>query len=125
MNLTDVNNDIIAQNYVHEVMDTLLYSHQNTNALLQKFNQTTINGCFYNRILYTIFSGYVTIPAGAIGSVLGGYLIKKFNLDLKSVIRFCLGVTAPCVIFALGLLASCDNVPFAGVNIDYGDAING
>ncbi|KAK3087002.1 hypothetical protein FSP39_000238 [Pinctada imbricata] len=67
------------------------------------------------------FVGYAAIPAGGGGTFLGGYLVKKFNLRVRGIIRLCLGVTIPCVFFCLVFLVHCDNVPFAGVNIKYGE----
>lgn len=71
-----------------------------------------------------MYIGYAAVPAGGGGTFLGGYLVKRFNLGLKGIIRLCLGVTLPCFFCMVIFLVTCDNVPFAGVNINYEDALN-
>ena len=76
---------------------------------------------YYNGIIPSIYTGYAAIPAGGGGTFLGGYLVKRFDLRVRGIIRLCLGVTLPCILFCLIFLVHCDNVPFAGVNIEYGE----
>jgi len=64
--------------------------------------------------------GYAAIPAGGGGTFLGGYLVKRFDLHMRGILRLCLGVTATCLGTALVFIAYCDNTPFAGVNTGYG-----
>lgn len=72
-----------------------------------------------------MYIGYAAVPAGGGGTLLGGYLVKKFNLGLKGIIRLCLGVSLPCVICMLVFMINCASGPFAGVNIQYDNALNG
>lgn len=72
-----------------------------------------------------MYIGYVAVPCGGGGTFLGGYLVKRFNLGIKGIIRLCLGVTLPCFLCVLIFLVNCENVPFAGVNIPYPKALNG
>ncbi|XP_055998205.1 solute carrier organic anion transporter family member 4A1-like isoform X2 [Ostrea edulis] len=72
------------------------------------------------------YVGYAAIPAGGGGTFLGGYLVKRFNLGVRGIIRFCLALSIPCFLCVLIFLVNCENVLFAGVNIDYGQlASNG
>nr|XP_022311407.1 solute carrier organic anion transporter family member 4A1-like isoform X2 [Crassostrea virginica] len=72
------------------------------------------------------YVGYAAIPAGGGGTFLGGYLVKRFNLGVKGIIRFCLVISIPCFLCVLIFLISCQNVLFAGVNVNYGEtASNG
>ena len=74
---------------------------------------------------FCTFSGYAAVPAGGGGTFLGGYLVKRFNLGLKGIIRRCLGVSLPCLFCVLIFLINCESGPFAGVNIEYQSALNG
>lgn len=72
------------------------------------------------------YVGYAAIPAGGGGTFLGGYLVKRFNLGVRGIIRFCLVISIPCFFSVLIFLINCENVLYAGVNIDYGEfASNG
>ncbi|XP_052791203.1 solute carrier organic anion transporter family member 4A1-like [Mya arenaria] len=67
------------------------------------------------------YVGYAAIPAGGGGTFLGGYLVKRFDLHVRGIIRLCLGVTAACLGLGLVFIVHCDNFPFAGVNTNYGN----
>lgn len=66
------------------------------------------------------YVGYAAIPAGGGGTFLGGYLVKKFDLHVKGIVRLCLGLTISVLILMLVFLVSCGNNSFAGVNVEYG-----
>lgn len=66
------------------------------------------------------FTGYAAIPAGGGGTFLGGYLVKRFDLHVRGIIRLCLCLTASVLFLALIFLIHCENIPFAGVNVEYG-----
>ena len=65
--------------------------------------------------------GYAAIPAGGGGTFLGGYLVKKFDLHVKGIVRLCLGLTISVLLLMLVFLVSCGNNSFAGVNVEYGN----
>ncbi|XP_046350996.2 solute carrier organic anion transporter family member 4A1-like [Haliotis rufescens] len=65
------------------------------------------------------YVGLVVIPAGGGGTLLGGYLVKRFNLKVRGILRMCLASTLTVCVLGLGFLIHCDNVPFAGVNVRY------
>lgn len=68
-----------------------------------------------------ILVGVVIIPAGLFGCLFGGWVIKKFHLEFKGQIRFCLIVLFSSLLLAFAFLLTCDNVPFAGITRDYTD----
>ncbi|XP_064597041.1 solute carrier organic anion transporter family member 4A1-like [Liolophura sinensis] len=65
------------------------------------------------------FVGFVAIPAGGGGTLLGGYLVKRFDLRVPGIIRLCLCTTVTSLTLIFVFLVQCRTVPFAGVNIPY------
>ncbi|XP_075151621.1 organic anion transporting polypeptide 26F [Haematobia irritans] len=68
-----------------------------------------------------LLMGLITVPAGGGGTFLGGYLVKKFNLNCAGIIKLCLIVTAIATLFTSCFLLSCPNLDFAGVTTSYRD----
>ncbi|XP_011292793.2 solute carrier organic anion transporter family member 4A1 [Musca domestica] len=68
-----------------------------------------------------LLMGLITVPAGGGGTFLGGYLVKKFNLNCSGIIKLCLGVTVIATVFTSCFLLSCPNLKFAGVTTGYQD----
>ncbi|XP_061388194.1 solute carrier organic anion transporter family member 4A1 [Musca vetustissima] len=66
-----------------------------------------------------LLMGLITVPAGGGGTFLGGYLVKKFNLNCAGIIRLCLVVTIIATVFTSCFLLSCPNLKFAGVTTGY------
>lgn len=71
-----------------------------------------------------MFVGFAAIPAGGGGTFLGGYLVKRFKLRMKGIVRLCLGLTLPSLILALCFIIHCPNQAFTGVNIPYRETQN-
>ncbi|KAM7352109.1 organic anion transporting polypeptide 26F isoform 1-T1 [Cochliomyia hominivorax] len=69
-----------------------------------------------------LLMGLITVPAGGGGTFLGGYLVKKFNLNCSGIIRMCLMVTIIATAFTSCFLLSCPNLQFAGVTTAYENA---
>ncbi|XP_060066125.1 solute carrier organic anion transporter family member 4A1-like [Ylistrum balloti] len=67
-----------------------------------------------------LYVGAVVVPGGAGGTLLGGYIIKRFNLRLKRILQTCMALVIGSLLFSLVFIMSCPSVPFAGVNILYG-----
>lgn len=65
------------------------------------------------------YLGFATIPSGGGGTLFGGFLVKQLNLQCKGILRLCLVTTGTVLLLTLTLLARCENVPFAGINVDY------
>lgn len=61
----------------------------------------------------------MAIPAGGGGTLLGGYLVKRFDLRVPGIIRLCLCTTVTSLTLIFVFLVQCRTVPFAGVNIPY------
>ncbi|XP_066601024.1 solute carrier organic anion transporter family member 4A1 [Prorops nasuta] len=66
-----------------------------------------------------LLMGLVTVPAGGGGTFLGGYLIKRWNLQCSGILKFCLFATGACIIFTLCFALSCPNLQFAGLTVPY------
>ncbi|XP_078667309.1 solute carrier organic anion transporter family member 4C1-like [Branchiostoma floridae x Branchiostoma belcheri] len=66
----------------------------------------------------TLF-GFAIVPGAAVGSVLGGLLMKKLKLKCRGMIKLVMvgGALGFCLDFAL--LLSCPDMPFAGVTVAY------
>ncbi|XP_073931188.1 solute carrier organic anion transporter family member 4A1 isoform X2 [Castor canadensis] len=66
----------------------------------------------------TLF-GYLVVPAGGGGTLLGGFLVNRFKLRGSGVIRFCLLCTLISLLSFFVFLTHCPNVPMAGVTASY------
>ncbi|XP_033124918.1 solute carrier organic anion transporter family member 5A1-like isoform X2 [Anneissia japonica] len=65
------------------------------------------------------------IPAAAICTALGGYFIKRFNLNLESTARFTFcATTCAFLLFALLFVFHCDTLKIAGVSVPYKDSLS-
>ncbi|XP_071477935.1 solute carrier organic anion transporter family member 4A1-like [Diadema antillarum] len=66
-----------------------------------------------------ILAGIIVTPSSFIGALFGGWVVKRFDLKYKGMLRFTLGV----LICSLGLqfvfFMSCESIDFAGVTVDY------
>ncbi|KAK3092404.1 hypothetical protein FSP39_002395 [Pinctada imbricata] len=65
--------------------------------------------------------GIITIPGSGGGMLVGGYLVKRFNMDCRGIIRLCFVCMAICLLFAPAFLANCPSQPMAGVSTPYMD----
>ncbi|XP_045187435.2 solute carrier organic anion transporter family member 4A1-like isoform X2 [Mercenaria mercenaria] len=63
--------------------------------------------------------GIITIPGSGGGMLLGGYLVKKFQLKCRGIIRMCAGFMLAAFCFGPFLLAHCSSDPFAGLDHAY------
>lgn len=68
------------------------------------------------------YVGFALIPAGCGGMLLGGYLVKRFDLQVIGKLRLALVLSMLCVVSCLAFLVHCDDLPFAGVNLLYGES---
>ncbi|XP_033640299.1 solute carrier organic anion transporter family member 4A1-like [Asterias rubens] len=67
----------------------------------------------------SIVVGLTVIPAAVFGSVIGGWVVKHFNLRFRGMIRFCLASLVVSLFMIASFLISCPNPNFAGVTVDY------
>lgn len=64
-------------------------------------------------------SGYLVVPAGGGGTLLGGFLVNRFKLRGSGIIRFCLFCTLTSLLAFFVFLMHCPNMPMAGVTTSY------
>ncbi|XP_052040487.1 solute carrier organic anion transporter family member 4A1 isoform X2 [Apodemus sylvaticus] len=70
----------------------------------------------------TLF-GYLVVPAGGGGTLLGGFLVNKFKLRGSGIIRFCLFCTLTSLLAFFVFLIHCPNVHMAGVTTGYVESL--
>ncbi|GAV05795.1 hypothetical protein RvY_15870 [Ramazzottius varieornatus] len=73
----------------------------------------------YSASTASVIMGAVTIPMGAGGMFIGGYLVKRFNLDCRGILKFCLVCSLAALATIFVLLIRCPNESFVGVNVPY------
>lgn len=72
--------------------------------------------CFF---FFHLHTGMIAIPAAGGATFAGGYIVKRFDLTIRGILKFCVVVTIITVGFGFVFLIHCTNVPFAGVNVQY------
>ncbi|XP_035875966.1 solute carrier organic anion transporter family member 6A1-like [Phyllostomus discolor] len=66
-------------------------------------------------------SGFVFIPAFALGQLLGGLIVSKLHMYCKGNMRFVIVTSAmSLVLVVISIFVHCNPIPFAGINEDYG-----
>ena len=66
-----------------------------------------------------ILPGFLAVPAGAVGQFLGGFIIRKFKLNVLGIIKFNLGCSVAVLLFAAAFWAKCEQTKVVGLNLDY------
>ncbi|XP_037667899.1 solute carrier organic anion transporter family member 4A1 isoform X2 [Choloepus didactylus] len=66
----------------------------------------------------TLF-GYLVVPAGGGGTLLGGFLVNKLRLRGQGVLKFCLLCALASLLAIFVFVTHCPNVPMAGVTTPY------
>lgn len=74
-----------------------------------------IDGNFFLLFL----AGFITVPGSAGGMLFGGYIVKKFDLKCRGIIRFSCACLFLCMCLGPSFLASCPSRPIAGVSTSY------
>lgn len=69
--------------------------------------------------MYTNVTGIITIPGSGGGMLLGGYLVKRFHLKCRGILRMCAGFMITALCFGPFLLAACPGDPVAGIDKPY------
>lgn len=65
-------------------------------------------------------SGFILLPGGALGQLLGGIIVSKLHMSCKALMRFVIATSViSLVFFGFVIFIHCDTVPFAGINEDY------
>ncbi|XP_069892897.1 solute carrier organic anion transporter family member 4A1-like [Dipodomys merriami] len=70
----------------------------------------------------TLF-GYLVVPAGGGGTLLGGFLVNRLKLRGPGIIRFCLLCTLTSLLAFFIFLTHCESVPMAGVTAGYSGSL--
>ncbi|XP_060078688.1 solute carrier organic anion transporter family member 4A1-like [Ylistrum balloti] len=68
-----------------------------------------------------LYVGASAICAGAGGTFLGGYIVERFNLQIRGILKLSLVLLGMALLSSLIFIANCSRVPFAGINVAYGD----
>ncbi|XP_078692987.1 solute carrier organic anion transporter family member 4A1-like [Branchiostoma floridae x Branchiostoma belcheri] len=68
--------------------------------------------------------GVVSIPGATIGTLLGGYLVKRFELQVRGIMKMCTLLTLMTMASLLLFLINCEDVSMAGVNTGYHNSSN-
>nr|XP_022328748.1 solute carrier organic anion transporter family member 4A1-like [Crassostrea virginica] len=63
--------------------------------------------------------GLTTVIGSGGGMLFGGYVVKRFNLRFRGIIRFCCACQLLCMCLGPAFLASCPSQPFAGLTSPY------
>uniref|UniRef100_A0A3B5KDF3 Solute carrier organic anion transporter family member n=1 Tax=Takifugu rubripes TaxID=31033 RepID=A0A3B5KDF3_TAKRU len=63
--------------------------------------------------------GYMVVPAGGGGTFLGGYIVKKWNMRCRDIVRLCVVCTLISLVTIFIFLLHCPNMPMAGVTVPY------
>ncbi|XP_072038998.1 solute carrier organic anion transporter family member 4A1-like [Amphiura filiformis] len=66
-----------------------------------------------------LVAGLIVTPAGVIGNLLGGYLVKRLNLTVSGMLKFIICSLSISLLMMVTFLLACDNVDFAGVTVKY------
>ncbi|KAK7884705.1 hypothetical protein WMY93_027828 [Mugilogobius chulae] len=63
--------------------------------------------------------GIIMVPTLGGGTFIGSYIVKRFKLQVRGMIRFCLGCTLFSVFLNMMFLIHCPTVSMAGVTVPY------
>ncbi|KAK3850220.1 hypothetical protein Pcinc_043064 [Petrolisthes cinctipes] len=69
--------------------------------------------------LAALIVGFVAVPAGGGGTMIGGWIIKRLQLTCSGILKMCIIFSMVCLLACFTFVISCPNTPFAGVNVDF------
>nr|XP_025722632.1 solute carrier organic anion transporter family member 6A1 isoform X2 [Callorhinus ursinus] len=68
----------------------------------------------------TKIAGFVLLPGGGLGQLLGGVIVSTLHMSCKALMRFIMVTSVISLIFfGFVIFVHCDPVPLAGINEDY------
>ena len=73
----------------------------------------------YTPSVSAVIMGIIITPAGGLGTLTGGYLVKRLKMTREQILKMyiaCQFVAIPCL---LGFICYCENSNVAGVNVPY------
>lgn len=65
-----------------------------------------------------MYVGLAAIPAGGGATFFGGYLVKRCNLSVRGILKFCVGVSVLAFFLSVTFLIHCPYESFVGVNVN-------
>ncbi|XP_047586394.1 solute carrier organic anion transporter family member 6A1 isoform X1 [Lutra lutra] len=72
------------------------------------------------RSIATKIAGFVLLPAGGLGELLGGIIVSTLHMSCKALMRFIMVTSAVSLMFfGFVIFINCAPVPLAGINEDY------
>ena len=69
--------------------------------------------------LWFLHTGICAIPGAGLGTLIGGYLIKRWKLKVRGMIKFSCCTSIVALVAMFGLLIRCPQEETVGVNVDY------
>lgn len=61
----------------------------------------------------------MVVPAGGGGTFLGGYIVKRWNMRCRGIVRLCTMCTVISLITIFIFFIHCPNMPMAGITAPY------
>lgn len=61
----------------------------------------------------------MVVPAGGGGTFLGGYIVKRWNMRCRGIVRLCMMCTVISLITIFTFVIHCPNMPMAGITAPY------
>ncbi|XP_030830175.1 solute carrier organic anion transporter family member 4A1 [Strongylocentrotus purpuratus] len=68
-----------------------------------------------------ITAGLLVTPSSVLGALVGGYMVKRFDLKFRGMMKFVLVSLCASFLLTFTFMISCPNASFAGVTVDYGN----
>ena len=65
------------------------------------------------------YAGIMVVPAACGGMFIGGYIVKRFNLKVRGILKLVIGLSVLVLASSFVFLVRCKNVDFAGVSVTY------
>ncbi|XP_072175384.1 solute carrier organic anion transporter family member 4A1-like [Diadema setosum] len=66
-----------------------------------------------------ITAGLLVTPSSVLGALVGGYMVKRFDLKFRGMMKFILASLCASFLLTFTFMISCPNAPFAGVTVEY------
>ena len=66
-----------------------------------------------------MFTGLIAVPAACLGEIIGGLIVKRYNMNLKQVLKLSIVFSFLSLALAPIYLAKCPNANLAGVTTGY------
>ena len=66
-----------------------------------------------------IAAAVIGIPSAGVGTILGGWIVKRFNMSCDQILSFCKWTTLLGILVLPAFLVPCDNVTYPGINAPY------